>query len=102
MGLSVRENLKLKDGAIFDTPEARLRVVRVLRKVPAELVFTHYWDDRHPDHIYTSRIVAQACYLSGLAKINTKQKRFRPGRIFYFMLPIRAPAEFLCRHQPPV
>jgi N-acetylglucosamine malate deacetylase 1 len=73
MGLSVRENLKLKDGAIFDTPEARLRVVRVLRKYRPELVFTHYWDDRHPDHIYTSRIVAQACYLSGLAKINTKQ-----------------------------
>jgi bacillithiol biosynthesis deacetylase BshB1 len=87
MGLSVRENLKLKDGAIFDTSEARLRVVRVLRKYRPELVFTHYWDDRHPDHIYTSRIVAQACYLSGLAKINTKQDRFRPGRIFYFMLP---------------
>ena len=87
MGLSVRENLKLKDGAIFDTTEARLRVVRVLRKYRPGLVFTHYWDDRHPDHIYTSRIVAQACYLSGLAKINTRQERFRPGRIFYFMLP---------------
>jgi bacillithiol biosynthesis deacetylase BshB1 len=87
MGLSVRENLKLKDGAIFDTTEARLRVVRVLRKYRPELVFTHYWDDRHPDHIYTSQIVAQACYLSGLAKINTRQERFRPGRIFYFMLP---------------
>jgi bacillithiol biosynthesis deacetylase BshB1 len=87
MGLSVRENLKLKDGSIFDTPEARLRVVRVLRKYRPELVFTHYWDDRHPDHIYTSRIVAQACYLSGLAKIDTKQDRFRPGRICYFMIP---------------
>lgn len=87
MGLTVRENLKLKDGEIFDTPEARLRVVRVLRKYRPALVFTHYWDDRHPDHIYTSRIVAQACYLSGLAKIKTGQARFRPGRIFYFMLP---------------
>ena len=87
MELCMRENLRLKDGSIFDTPEARLRVVRVLRKYRPELVFTHYWDDRHPDHIYTSRIVAQACYLSGLAKINTKQERFRPGRIFYFMIP---------------
>lgn len=87
MGLSVRENLKLKDGSIFDTPEARLRVVRVLRKYRPDLVFTHYWDDRHPDHIYTSRIVAQACYLSGLAKIDTNQQRFRPARIFYFMIP---------------
>ena len=83
----MRENLKLKDGSILDTPEARLRVVRILRKYRPELVFTHYSDDRHPDHIYTGRIVAQACYLSGLAKINTRQERFRPGRIFYFMLP---------------
>ena len=78
-GTERRENLKLKDGSIFDTPEARLRVVRVLPKYRPELVFTHYWDDRHPDHIYTSRIVAQACYLSGLAKINTGQKHFRPA-----------------------
>ncbi len=87
MGLSARENLKLKDGEIFDTPAARLKVIRVLRKYRPELVFTHYWDDRHPDHIYTSRIVTQACYMAGLAKIKTGQERFRPSWIFYFMLP---------------
>ena len=87
MGLSVRANLKLKDGSIVDTPEARLRVVEVLRKYRPEVVFTHYWDDRHPDHIYTSRIVAHACYLSGLAKVRTRQQRYRPSKIFYFMLP---------------
>jgi N-acetylglucosamine malate deacetylase 1 len=94
MRLKVRENLKLKDGEIFDTPEARLRVVRVLRKYCPDLVFTHYWDDRHPDHVYTSRIVTQACYLSGLAKIDTGQERFRPRNIFYFMLPYTVQASF--------
>ena len=87
MGLRVRENLKLKDGEIFDTPAARLKVVRALRKYRPDLVFTHYWEDRHPDHIYTSRIVTGACYLSGLAKIDTGQERFRPNKIFYFLLP---------------
>lgn len=87
LGLSVRGNLKLKDGEIFDTPAARLKVIRMLRKYRPELIFTHYWDDRHPDHIYTSRIVTQACYMAGLAKIRTGQERFRPSRIFYFMLP---------------
>ena len=86
-GLSVRENLKLKDGEIFDTPTARLRVIRALRRYRPDLVFTHYWDDRHPDHVYTSRIVTQACYIAGLAKIDPGQERFRPSRIFYFMLP---------------
>jgi len=87
LGIVVRENLRLKDGQIFDTPDARLRVVKVLRKYRPGLVFTHYWDDKHPDHVYTSRIVTQACYLAGLAKIKTGQERFRPGKIFYFQLP---------------
>jgi bacillithiol biosynthesis deacetylase BshB1 len=94
MGVKVRENLKLKDGEIFDTAEARFRVVRALRKYRPDLVFTHYWDDRHPDHVYTSRIVTQACYLSGLAKIKTGQERYRPRRIFYFMLPYTVQASF--------
>jgi bacillithiol biosynthesis deacetylase BshB1 len=87
LGLAVRENLKLKDGEIFDTPAARLKVVTALRKYRPDLVFTHYWDDKHPDHSYTSRIVSQACYLSGLSKIKTGQERFRPKRILYFSLP---------------
>ena len=94
LGISVRENLKLKDGQIFDTPEARLRVVKVLRKYRPELVFTHYWDDKHPDHVYTSRIVTQACYLAGLAKIETGQERFRPNKIFYFQLPYQVHPSF--------
>jgi N-acetylglucosamine malate deacetylase 1 len=94
MGLKARENLKLKDGEVFDTPGARLKVVRALRKYRPELVFTHYWDDRHPDHVYTSRIVTQACYLSGLVKIRTRQERFRPKRIFYFSLPHTVQASF--------
>lgn len=94
LGLAIRENLRLKDGQIFDTPDSRLRVVKVLRKYRPELVFTHYWDDKHPDHVYTSRIVTQACYLSGLAKINTGQERFRPHKIFYFQLPYHVPPSF--------
>ena len=87
MKLKCRENLKLKDGELFDTPIARLAVVKMLRKYRPDIVFTHYWDDRHPDHVYTSRLVTQACYLAGLSKIKTRQERFRPKRVFYFMLP---------------
>ncbi len=87
LGLGVRENLQLKDGEIFNTPAARLKVIKVLRKYRPKLVFTHYWDDKHPDHVQTSQIVADACYLSGLDKIRTGQERFRPQRILYFLLP---------------
>jgi bacillithiol biosynthesis deacetylase BshB1 len=87
LGLKVRENLKLTDGQIFNNQPARLKVIRMLRKYRPDLVFTHYWDDKHPDHVHTSHIVTEAGYLSGLAKIRTGQERFRPRQIFYFMLP---------------
>jgi bacillithiol biosynthesis deacetylase BshB1 len=87
LGLRVRDNLKLADGQIFDSHTARLRVIEVLRRYRPDLVLTHYWDDRHPDHVDTSHIVTGACYLSGLAKIRTGQERFRPKKICYFMLP---------------
>ena len=95
LGLKVRENLKLTDGQIFDTQPARLKVIRTLRKYRPGLVFTHYWDDQHPDHVHTSQIVTEACYLSGLAKIATGQERFRPQRILYFMLPRDVKPSFL-------
>jgi hypothetical protein len=48
---------------------------------------THYWDDKHPDHVNTSRLVAEAVHHSGLAKIRTGQERYRPPTLLYFKLP---------------
>ena len=62
-------------------------MIKVLRDYRPDLVFTHHWDDKHPDHVHTSHIVTEACYLSGLAKIWTGQDRFRPRKILYFTLP---------------
>jgi len=87
LGLRVRDNLKLADGRIFDSQAVRLKVIKVLRKYRPDLVLTHYWDHKHPDHVHASQIVTEACYLSGLAKIRTGQERFRPQRVLYFMLP---------------
>jgi bacillithiol biosynthesis deacetylase BshB1 len=95
LGLEVRENLKLKDGEVYNNQAARLKVVRALRKYRPDLVFTHYWEDKHPDHVHTSQIVTEACYLSGLTKLLTGQQRFRPQRIFYFALPYHVQPSFI-------
>jgi bacillithiol biosynthesis deacetylase BshB1 len=87
MGLAVRDNLKLRDGQILVSQETRLKVIAALRKYRPELVLTHYWEDNHPDHVYTSRLITECCYLSGLAKIKTGQERHRPGQLLYFKLP---------------
>jgi N-acetylglucosamine malate deacetylase 1 len=58
-------------------------------------VLTHYWDDRHPDHVATSRLVSEAAHHSGLAKINTGQDRFRPRAVLYFKLPTHLMPTFI-------
>lgn len=93
--LKVRENLCLEDGQIQDSVEARLRVVKQIRLYQPRLVFTHFWDAPHPDHIYTSKIVSAACYVSGLKKVVTDQPRFRPEKIVYFKLPYGVQPSFL-------
>ena len=87
LGLKVRENLGLTDGNVLVTAAARMKVVRMLRKYRPIVVLTHYWDDRHPDHVNTSRLVAEAAHHSGLGKLKTGQARHRPQVILYFKLP---------------
>jgi bacillithiol biosynthesis deacetylase BshB1 len=89
LGVKVRENLGFPDGQVQASPQARLRVIRVLRKYRPVVVLTHHWDDRHPDHVNTSRLVREAAHHAGLAKIETRQERFRPTAILYFKLPAR-------------
>jgi bacillithiol biosynthesis deacetylase BshB1 len=87
LGVKVRENLGLPDGNLEASPQARLKVIRVLRKYRPLIVLTHHWDDRHPDHVNTSRIVREAAHHAGLAKITTGHERYRPTAILYFKLP---------------
>jgi len=93
--LKVRENLSLADGHVLVTPQSRLRVIRMLRKYRPQVVLTHYWDDRHPDHVNTSRLVAEAVHHSGLAKIKTGQRRYRPPVLLYFKLPANLVPSFV-------
>ena len=95
LDLKIRENLGLPDGNITVNPAARLTVIRALRKYRPLVVLTHHWEDRHPDHVNTSRLVSEAAHHAGLAKIRTGQERFRPKTVLYFMLPANAIPSFI-------
>ena len=58
-------------------------------------MLTHYWEDRHPDHVNTSRLVSEAVHHSGLAKIKTGQPRYRPQTLLYFKVPANVPPTFV-------
>ncbi len=90
LGITVRENLALKDGEIKAEKDAMLKVVNLIRKYTPAIIFAPYSNDRHPDHIGASALVKQAMFFSGLPKIETfdngkLQTAYRPKKLFYFM-----------------
>ncbi|HEY9593869.1 MAG TPA: bacillithiol biosynthesis deacetylase BshB1, partial [Spirochaetia bacterium] len=63
----------------------REAVVREIREHRPRIVLAPYWEDRHPDHPATSRIVQEAAFLAGLSKLDTGQEPHRPAEIVYYM-----------------
>lgn len=90
MGYVNRENLKMKDGFLSNTEEYQMQIVKMIRKYQPEIVFSNSIDDRHPDHAKASKLVSDACFLSGLVKIETtldneSQNPWRPKHIFNYI-----------------
>ena len=68
MKLDLRLNLGQPDGHIWPTEEARTALVRVLRSHQPKVLLTTHWEDPHPDHANTCRIVREAARLATMAR----------------------------------
>lgn len=86
LGVGWRDALDLPDGAIANTLENRLKIVRVLRELRPRVVILPYWQARHPDHAIVAPLGYESCFLSGLARIDTGMAPFRPFKIVYASL----------------
>ena len=73
LGCAVRENLGMIDGQVSYDHESQLLVAKVVRKYRPEIVIMNAPTDRHPDHGRASRLVEEACFISGLHKIVLKE-----------------------------
>jgi len=85
MGVAVRENMNFKDGFFKDDEAHKLAIIEKIRKYQPEIVITNAVSDRHPDHGRGSEISVDACFLSGLEKIETNQKVWRPRAIYHYI-----------------
>jgi N-acetylglucosamine malate deacetylase 1 len=88
--LSVRENLNFRDGFFLNDETHQREVIRVIRKYKPEIVLANAIYDRHPDHGKGSGLSFDACFYSGLAKIETidgdiKQEAWRPKHLYHFI-----------------
>jgi len=90
LGVVVRDNLELADGFFENDHASQLELVRLIRKYKPEVVFCNAMDDRHIDHGKGSKLASDACFLSGLRKIETiyegnPQQEWRPNRVYHYI-----------------
>ena len=88
--ISVRENLNFRDGFFKNNENHQLEVIRMIRKYKPEIVLCNAIDDRHIDHGKGSKLVSDACFLSGLSKIQTSlegniQEVWRPKVVYHYI-----------------
>ena len=81
-----RDALDLPDGRVENTYENRLKIVQVLRQLRPRVVILPYWQGRHPDHYTASILGYEACFLAGLAKLDTGSPAHRPYKVIYASL----------------
>ena len=90
LGISVRENLRFADGFFVNDKTHQLQIIKIIRKYQPEIVLCNPVDDRHIDHPKASNLVSDACFLSGLIKIETElegqqQEKWRPKQVYHYL-----------------
>jgi bacillithiol biosynthesis deacetylase BshB1 len=86
LGVGWRQALDFADGAIANTLDNRIAIVRILRRLRPRAVILPYWQARHPDHAMVAALGYESCFLSGLTKIATDSAPHRPFKIIYASL----------------
>lgn len=90
LGVSARENLGFADGFFVNDRDHQLKIIEMVRKYQPEIVLCNAIQDRHIDHAKGSNLVSDACYLSGLIKIQTEhqgvvQHQWRPKQVYHYI-----------------
>ena len=90
LGITVRENLDMRDGFFINDEAHQLKVIEMLRKYKPEIVLCNAIHDRHIDHGKGSKLVSDACFLSGLRMIETTvdgkpQEAWRPKVVYHYI-----------------
>ena len=99
LGVSTRENLGFRDGFFRNDEAHQLEIIKILRKYKPKVVLCNAQTDRHIDHGRAASLVHDACFLSGLRKIETvlndkPQKIWRPSQVYHYMQWNNDPCDF--------
>ncbi|MEO0507545.1 MAG: bacillithiol biosynthesis deacetylase BshB1 [Bacteroidota bacterium] len=90
LGVSIRENMSYADGFFVNDKSHQMGIIKKIRQYQPDIVLCNAVDDRHIDHAKGSALVSDACFLSGLVKIETKlngdvQEPWRPKVVYHYI-----------------
>ncbi len=90
LNLDVRVNLNLGDGTFQNSQLEQKKIIEQIRRFRPKIVLCNAPSDRHPDHGRASKLVLDACFFSGLRKVETKwnnevQEPFRPEVVYHYI-----------------
>lgn len=91
LGLSMREQLTMADGFFENNESNQKHIIKILRKYQPEIVLCNAISDRHPDHGRAAKLVSDACFYSGLVKVETRaddnslQAVWRPKALYHYI-----------------
>jgi N-acetylglucosamine malate deacetylase 1 len=101
LGVSVRDNLGFRDGFFVNDATHQLEVIRTIRKYQPSIVLANAVYDRHIDHGRGASLAYDACFLSGLLRIETldedgkKQQPWRPGAVYHYIQSLYIEPDFI-------
>lgn len=101
LGIEYRENLGMADGFFQQNEENTRKIIEVIRKHQPEIVLANAISDRHPDHGRASKLISDACFYSGLPKIQTitsageQQAAWRPKAVYHYIQDRNLKADFV-------
>ena len=100
LGVSLRENLNMRDGFFVNDEVHQLEIIKKIRQYRPEIVICNATSDRHIDHGKGSKLVSDACFLSGLRKIETSiegknQEAWRPKVVYHYIQWVNLEPDFV-------
>jgi N-acetylglucosamine malate deacetylase 1 len=90
LGLEFRVNMGFRDGFFYNDETHQYALLQQIRLFQPEIILCNAIDDRHPDHGKGSKLVSDACFLSGLLKVKSScngliQSPWRPKAVYHYI-----------------
>lgn len=91
LAVAFRKNLTFRDGFFVNDQAHQMAIIQMIRIHRPKIVLCNAIEDRHIDHGKGSNLVSDACFLSGLKKIVTKEESgniqdpWRPAHVYHYI-----------------